>query len=103
MFDTVVLISVDFGSQDSIGVYSAPQEARHEVYCQQGEITRSEWNTAGQAGYRAEMMLKLDAADYDGELYAEIGQKRYDIYRTYSTDDGFGVELYLGTKVGVSL
>ena len=47
------------------------------------------------------MVFLRDRADYEGESVAEIDGVRYEIYRTYLTNDG-GIELYLKKSAGVS-
>ena len=98
----VKLISIEY-VKDSIG-QEVEQETMSEVIC--GElhsVTQQEWYMAAQKGLNAEGMIKLrDLADYNKELFLEIEDVRYSIYRTYLTDDG-GIELYYRKKVGDGL
>lgn len=85
-------------AQDCIGQpIDLDQDARL-IPCKIGNVTRSEWNSAHQGGYEAEIMLKVFSGSYNGEKSAIWHGVRYEIYRTYRVGDE--TELYLGNKAG---
>ena len=85
-------------TQDSIGQYIEAQMAR-PVFCNIASATRSEWQSAGQLGFKPELVITMFAPDYQGEELAVINGVSYGVYRTYRRDDEL-LELYLEKKVG---
>jgi hypothetical protein len=69
------------------------------VFCSKNSITRTEFNAAGQAGHKPDMMLIVDSDAYDNERLLEYNKKKYSIYKTYMRLDGF-TELYCEVKSG---
>jgi SPP1 family predicted phage head-tail adaptor len=67
------------------------------IFCSKNSITRTEFNAAGQAGHKPDMMLIVDSDAYDNERFLEYGKKKYSIYKTYMRFDGF-TELYCEVK-----
>ncbi len=95
--DVLSLISTT-ETRDKINQPVSVETAR-QVYCTIASVTRAEWVAAKQKSLTPSYVVKVFFADYAGETIAELGGKRYEIYRTFGTGDY--VELYLGTKVGV--
>lgn len=98
--DAVTLISREIITDEIGQKIRSDTETAVTVMCLCDGIKRTEWDTAYQNGYQAEIMLKVFHADYSGQTECDFHGKRYSIYRTYP--DGEYLELYLGTKVGVT-
>lgn len=92
------LISEEF-TEDDIGQKVAEETAK-ECFCEIGSVSRAEWFSAGQNGFKPEMVLTIFDADYNGEKICEVDEERYGIYRTYRPDFTH-IELYLQKKAGV--
>ena len=84
--------------QDCIGQAIDEALETRTIQCKVDSIGRSEWSTAQQGGYEAEIMLKVFSASYEGESLAQYNGKTYEVYRTFQ--DGDETELYLGTRIG---
>ena len=95
--DVLSLISTT-ETRDEINQPATAETAR-QVYCTVASVTRAEWIAAKQQSLTPSAVVKVFFADYAGETIAELGGKRYIIYRTFGIGDS--VELYLGTRVGV--
>ena len=85
-------------TKDAIGQYVEEQTER-SVFCNISSVSRSEWQTAGQMGFKPELVATMFAPEYHGEELAVIGGMSYGVYRTYLRDDEL-LELYLEKKVG---
>lgn len=83
---------------DAIGQKIA-QETSRNVYGTKHPITRAEWNTGGQNGFKPEFMISMFTYDYQGEAVAVVNGVKYGIYRTYTNNDI--IELYMERKTGV--
>lgn len=95
--DIINLISQSY-TTDALGQQIATQ-TRREVYCNRGSISRNEFFSAGAAGLRPEMVVRMFEPDYQGEELAEIDGKMYRVYRTYRGKNEI-IELYLEVQVG---
>lgn len=93
----IILIPKSY-KQDEIGQPIDCDDERQPIPCEVVSVGRSEWITAAQGGYQAEIMIRIFRASYNGEREAIYHGIRYDIYRTYG--EGDRLELYLGTRVG---
>lgn len=98
MDGSVVLISKTF-EKDSIG-QQIPTETRTEILCYEKSVTRAEFDSAGQHGLSADLVLVTQAVNYEGQSVAEYNSKRYGIYRTYRNPDSDEIELYMERKAG---
>jgi hypothetical protein len=78
-----------------------PVEKPCMVFCSKLSIVRSEFSTAGQLGFKPDMMLIVDSDSYDQEKLLEYDKKKYSIYKTFQRIDGF-TELYCEVKTGDS-
>lgn len=85
-------------TQDELGQPIKTEKA-FMVFCSKNSITRTEFNAAGQAGHKPDMMLIVDSDAYDNERLLEYGKKKYSVYKTYMRNDGF-TELYCEVKTG---
>ena len=96
--DDVCNLIQTFSSKDDIG-QAILAEKSYMVFCSKLSITRAEFNSAGSAGHKPDMMLIVDADSYDYEKYLEYQAKKYSIYKTFGRKDGF-IELYCEEKQG---
>lgn len=96
-YGEITLISKTY-MQDEIGQEIGEVEEQRTIQCTIASIGRSEWSTARQGGYEAEIEADVFAASYNGESTALYNGKQYEIYRTYQNGDI--TELYLGTRIG---
>lgn len=96
--DVAYLIGVVY-TKDALNQH-IPTEVRREVFCEVEGIRQSEWFSAGQAGLKPQLMLKVFTDDYNGEDQVEVDGVRYGIYRTYPAKHSW-TELYLEKKAGV--
>ena len=77
------------------GVHDSVPETTRRLDCQVKSVTRSEFYSALTVGVKPEVVLKLTLAeDYENERQADFEGTRYEVLRTYETDDG-GIELIL--------
>lgn len=102
MTDTMLtLISPGARTQDAEGVWRDGDPVRREVYARKMDISRAEFFSGGQAGFRPEMMFLVFRGNYQGEDVAEFEGVRYAIYRNYHAEGTDDLELYLRREVGV--
>ena len=86
--------------KDDIGQEVPAGETQVPVMGTKDSVTRQEWFTAGQAGFKASYRFKVYKCEYNNEDACILDGVKYSIYRTF--EDGDYIELYLGTKVGVT-
>lgn len=98
MFDVCYLVKVNT-EYDEIGQAISTEE-KLKRFCEVGSITRAEWDTAGQNGFKPSLRLTVNAFEYNGELDIEFEDKRYSVYRTYRDRESNKTELYLELKTG---
>ena len=96
--DDVCYLIQTFSSKDDLG-QAILAEKSYMIFCSKLSITRAEFNSAGSAGFKPDMMLIVDADSYDKEKYLEYQGKKYSIYKTFGRKDGF-TELYCEEKQG---
>lgn len=96
-YSEVWLIPKDY-AQDAIGQPIDIQKQCSAIPCEEYSITRTEWNSAQQGGYDADIQLNIFSDCYNGEKEAWYKGIRYTIYRTYRAGDT--TELYLTQRVG---
>lgn len=103
MDDLIYLIAETY-TKDEIG-QQISHEISTEVWAHLQSVTRAEWSDAGQTGLQPQLVAITPIVNYHGEKIVQIGTgeeaKRYGVYRTYFSDSGDSVELYLERKVGV--
>lgn len=97
--DVITLISLT-KSQDDYGVWREA-EARHDVFCNVGSVTRAEFFEGGRNGLNPQYVFTMFFGDYNNERIVEYKGERYSIYRTYHarTDT---IELYAERKGGTN-
>lgn len=98
--DDLLTLIAERVDQNEIGAFVSVEIPR-DVWVRIESVGRSEWYQAGMAGLQPEVVAITNAANYNGEKLAELGGKRYAIYRTYRLADSDEVELYLSEQVGV--
>lgn len=98
---TITLISPASRVQDAEGVWRTTEPVTREVFAQVGSVSRAEFFSGGQTGFRPEYMFTVFAAEYRGEAVCEYNGKRYAIYRTYYVPGTDYLELYAQREVGV--
>lgn len=76
-------------------------ETRREVMALIISATRTEWVSAGQNNYRADLVAITPFVNYDGERIVEVEGVRYSVYRRYLDEDTDDIELYLQEEGGV--
>ena len=86
--------------QDAINQFIPDGVSTRDIFCNKQSVTRTEWATAAQAGFKAQYRVTVWADEYQGEQVAIIDGVRYGIYRTYQPNPE-EIELYLERKVGV--
>lgn len=91
MYDDVIILIHEINDEET---------EEKEVLATVESVGQNEFFSAAQAGLKAEFKLSLWTDDYDGEVFAKINGRNYDIYRTYMRKDG-KIELYCGKKIGV--
>lgn len=99
METNMVLVGTTYQT-DGIGQQVAT-ETRTTVPVTIRSATRSEWVSAGQNNYRADLVAETPMINYSGERIAEVGSLRYAIYRVYRDEDTDMIELYLQEEGGV--
>ncbi len=91
MYDDVIILVYEIDDENT---------EEREVFATVESVGQKEFFSAAQTGLKAEYELSLWIDDYNGEAYAKIGGRNYDIYRTFMRKDG-KIELYCGKKIGV--
>lgn len=99
METNVTLVSTTYQT-DSIGQQKAT-ETETTVPATIRSATRSEWVSAGQNNYRADLVAETPMINYSGERIAKVDGVRYAIYRVYRDEDTDMIELYLQEEGGV--
>lgn len=97
--DFITLLS-EAVTTDSIGQTVVTGYTEKELPCGVRSATQSEQTEAYRRGFQAEYRCDVFLLDYAGEQLCKFRGTRYEIYRTYESDDR--IELYIGTRVGES-
>ena len=98
---TITLISPGTRTRDAEGVWRDGDPVRREVYARKMDVSRAEFFSGGQAGFRPELMFLVFRGNYQGEAVAEYDGVLYAIYRHYNPEGSDDIELYLRREVGV--
>ena len=99
MVEVVTLIATTYET-DALNVM-IPKETRRDVWARLDSVSRADFYRAGMAGLRPEIVAVTQLVNYEGETIAEIGGKRYAVYRTYHAAESDEIELYLEDRAGV--
>lgn len=100
MDDILILIESVFNENEN-GEQIESDGRSLEVWAHSESISRAEWYEAGRNGFAPSLVVTTPRSNYSGEHIAIWNGKRYEIYRTYYSDDNENVELYLEEKAGV--
>lgn len=92
----ICLVSEDI-EYDEIG-QAVPSETIRKIFARVRSVSLNEWSQASQLGLSASYEAIVWSNEYHGEKVIEIEDRRYHVYRTYSTGDR--IELYLEEMVG---
>lgn len=92
----IELVSVTYEADD-IG-QMVPTETYRKVFARLRSVSLNEWTNANQLGLSASYQAVMWDHEYRGEEIVQIEDRRYHVYRTYSTGDR--IELYLEEMVG---
>ena len=98
---TITLIAPGARTQDTKGRWKSHAEIPRQIFARKESISRSEFFSGGQNGFRPELMFLVFAGDYQGEAVAEHEGTRYAIYRTYHRPGTDDLELYMQREIGV--
>lgn len=75
------------------GVHESITESRRLVLCTVKSVRQSEYYEAYNSGFRPAIMFGLTlASDYQGEPKLMYEGKKYNVIRTYETEEG-GIEI----------
>lgn len=85
-------------TKDKIGQF-IKSENKRMIFCSKMSIVRSEFNTAGNLGFKPDLMFLVDSDEYDKETLLEFEDKKYSIYKSFQRVDSF-TELYCEVKSG---
>lgn len=101
MTNTTITLIGTTREKDARGVYRDIGETTREVFAAVNSVTRAEFFSGGQSGFRPEYRFDVFHAEYQGEAECEYNGARYVIYRTYRNPATDYMELYAERKVGV--
>ena len=90
--DVCTLISQVTTGKDPLG-QPIIEEKLFMVFCSKLSITRAEHATAGQLGFKPDMVLIVDSDSYDEEKYIDYYGKKFTVYKSFMRMDGF-TEIY---------
>lgn len=85
--------------QNNIGTWEE-NTTEIKIFVSEKSMSRSEWYSAGQSGFKPEILLVTPYINYSGEETIRYNNKLYSIYRTYIRENSDNIELYLSEKVG---
>lgn len=75
------------------GVHQSITEEAREVFCTVQSVSRNEYYNAYNSGFQPSLVFRLELAeDYEDERYIRYQGKKYQVIRTYMTDDD-GIEI----------
>lgn len=102
MTDTTIKLISHIRARDENGVWRDTGETAREVFASVNSVTRAEFFSGGQGGFRPEYRFDVFHAEYRGEDECEYDGNRYAIYRTYRNPATDYMELYAEKKAGVN-
>lgn len=97
--DKITLITVAI-STDEIGQITKT-ESSSDVIAEVRSVSRSEFMEGSQTGLAPTFVFRVSMFAYTSQTVVKYKNVKYNIYRTYETDDNY-VELYCEREVGVS-
>lgn len=75
-------------------------ESEREVFCSVKSVGQKEFFEGGRNGLKPSLLIIVDFDDYQDEKIVLYNEKKYSVYRTYTTERK-DIELYIQEKVGV--
>ena len=90
MLDEATLYTVTITPGPGMGTKTSVGKT---VYAERKSVTRAEWLAMNTAGMKADIMLIVNADDYDNQTEALYDGTRYRIIRSYQTGARGYVEL----------
>lgn len=102
MVDTEITFKTPTRTQDANGVWRETGLQDRVVLAQMDSVTRAEFFSGGQNGFRPELVFTVAAVEYQGEAECTHAGRAYSIYRTYHVPGTDYLELYAQKKVGVN-
>lgn len=96
--DVCTLISQVTTGKDSLG-QPIIEEKLFMIFCSKLSVTRAEHATAGQLGFKPDMVLIVDSDSYDEERYVDYYGKRFTVYKSFMRIDGF-TEIFCEVDIG---
>lgn len=101
MLDTTITLTKPTRVQGSDGVWRDGTPTEREIFARMDSVSRSEFYSGGEAGFRPELRFTVFQAEYQGEDRLIWGGNAYAIYRTYQVPGTDDLELYAQREVGV--
>lgn len=99
-FEPLHLLHTEFDT-DAL-LQQVPREVVRTILCKETSVSATEWASAGTMGLRPEFRLKVHPDEFRGEATCRYKDRVYLIYRAYGPGSDGYLELYLGTRVGVT-
>ena len=98
---TIILITPGTRTQDAEGIWRDGKPESREIYARMSSVSRAEFYTGGEAGFRPELRFTVFQAEYQGESKLVWNGDAYAVYRTYQVPGTDDLELYVKREVGV--
>ena len=76
-----------------------PTTTERHVFCMISSVNRAEFFTAGKNGFKPQMIVYMQAEEYDDQEELIYRDHKYFIYRSFVRTDGY-VELSCEKRVG---
>ena len=95
--DVCTLVSIDY-VVDEIGQQRALQKERN-VFCMVSSVNRAEFFAAGKNGFKPQMIIYMQAEEFDDQEELKYRNEKYFIYRSFIRTDGY-IELSCEKRVG---
>lgn len=102
MIDSEIIFKTPARVRDEKGVWKTNGEDQRTVLARVDSVTRAEFFSGGQNGFRPELVFTVAAVEYRGEAECDFADSAYSIYRTYHVPGTDYLELYVQRKVGVN-
>lgn len=71
-----------------------------EAYGIMNPVGRDEYNTAGQKGFKASVMVEVWGFEYEGQEEIMVDGRTMAVYRTFGPKSNGRIELYAGERAG---
>ena len=98
---TITLTRPGTRIQDANGVWRDGTPREREIFARMSDVTRAEFFSGGEAGFRPELRFTVAEVEYGGEARLIWNGRAYAIHRTYHVPGTDDLELYAQREVGV--